>query len=58
MQEVNLIKVGDEYEASKQVQLNLGISNQMSEHGLLLDKVDQMPKRRRMTLKIKTKDQR
>ena len=58
MQEVNLIKVGDEYEASKQVQLNLGITNQMSEQGLLLVKVDQMPKRRRMTLKIKTKDQR
>ena len=52
------MKAGDEYEASKQVQLNLGIANQMSEQGLLLDKVDQMPKRRRMTLKIKTKDQR
>jgi hypothetical protein len=58
MQEVNLIKVGDEYEAAKQVHLNLGINNHISEQGLLLDKVDHMPKRRRMTLKIKTKDQR
>ena len=56
MKEVNLIKVGEEFEAATQVQHNLALGNQISEPGLHLDRVDSMPKRRRMTLKIKTKD--